>query len=59
MKRFNRQIVDYVDNVKGVQVGSGVAEDPNACPVTVTAEKDGVEETFRAKYTLVGCPTHR
>lgn len=53
MKRFNGQSVDYLYNVKGVQVDSGVAEDPNACPVTVIAEKDGVEETFRAKYALV------
>jgi phenol 2-monooxygenase len=53
MKRFNGQSVDYGYNVKRVQVDSGMAGDIDAYPVTVIAEKDGVEETFKAKYALV------
>ncbi|KFZ07827.1 hypothetical protein V502_09725 [Pseudogymnoascus sp. VKM F-4520 (FW-2644)] len=54
MNRFNGQTVDYGYNVKGVQVDSAIAGDLDAYPVTVITEKDGVEETFKAKYAL-GC----
>lgn len=53
MERFNGQIVDYGYNVKRVQVDSEEAVNPEAYPVTVVALKDGVEETFKAKYALV------
>lgn len=53
MNRFNGQSVDYGYTVKGVQVDSGIAGDLDAYPVTVITEKDGVEETFKAKYALV------
>jgi phenol 2-monooxygenase len=36
-----------------VLVDSAAAADPEAYPVTVTAEKDGKTETFAAKYALV------
>ncbi|KFY62198.1 hypothetical protein V496_04707 [Pseudogymnoascus sp. VKM F-4515 (FW-2607)] len=52
MNRFNGQGVDYGYTVKGVQVDSGIAGDLDAYPVTVITEKDGVEETFKAKYAL-------
>ncbi|RDL31384.1 Uncharacterized protein BP5553_09593 [Venustampulla echinocandica] len=52
MKGFNGQTVDYGYDVKGVQVDSRLAADPAAYPVTVVALKDGVEETFMAKYAL-------
>ncbi|KFZ17942.1 hypothetical protein V501_01467 [Pseudogymnoascus sp. VKM F-4519 (FW-2642)] len=39
--------------VKGVQVDSKAAADLESYPVTVVALKDGVEETFKAKYALV------
>ncbi|KFY14278.1 hypothetical protein V492_02717 [Pseudogymnoascus sp. VKM F-4246] len=52
MNRFNGQSVDYGYNVKGVQIDSEVAGDSVAYPVTVTAEKDGMEESFKAKYVL-------
>lgn len=53
MRRFNGQEVDYGYVVKGVQVDSAAAADAEAYPVTVTAEKDGLEEVFKAKYVLV------
>ncbi|KAF2093199.1 hypothetical protein NA57DRAFT_48666 [Rhizodiscina lignyota] len=54
MQRANGQDVDYGWEVKGVEVNSEKAEDPEAYPVKVTAEKDGKEEVFEAKYVL-GC----
>lgn len=53
MNRFNGQRVDYGYNVKGVQVDSRIVGDFDVYPVTVIAEKDGAEETFKAKYALV------
>jgi len=53
MKRFNGQGVDYGYTVKDVQVDSAKASDPEAYCVTVTTEKDGTEEVFKAKYVLV------
>jgi phenol 2-monooxygenase len=53
MKRFNGQTVDYGYTVKNVHVDSNT----DRYPVTVTAEKDGVEEIFKAKYALVS-PYH-
>ncbi|CZR63787.1 probable 2-polyprenyl-6-methoxyphenol hydroxylase and related FAD-dependent oxidoreductases [Phialocephala subalpina] len=51
MERWNGQKVDYGYVVKGVGVDEGGGGE---YPVIVTAEKDGVEEVFRAKYAL-GC----
>ncbi|KAE8454402.1 hypothetical protein EG329_000024 [Mollisiaceae sp. DMI_Dod_QoI] len=51
MHRWNGQTVDYGYVVNGVSVDR-IDGDPY--PVTVTAEKDGVEEIFKAKYAL-GC----
>lgn len=73
MKRFNEQTVDYGYAVKSVQVNSTVSPQINdngtqngssagsnkAYPVTVVAEKDGIEEVFEAKYVLVGWPEGR
>ena len=53
MKRFNGQDVDYGYRVQSVKVDEEQAEDPNAYPVTVLTEKDGREETFKAKFALV------
>jgi phenol 2-monooxygenase len=53
MKRFNRQEVDYGYTVKDVQVDSASASDLEAHCVTVTTEKGGKEEVFKAKYALV------
>jgi phenol 2-monooxygenase (NADPH) len=66
MKR-NGLVVDYGHVVKSVQVESkelvhtngtshlpsGTTKDDIVYPVTVTTEKDGVEEIFKAKYALV------
>ncbi|OBT86700.1 hypothetical protein VE02_04637 [Pseudogymnoascus sp. 03VT05] len=52
MERFNGQRVDYGYEVKGVQVDSGEAANSEAYPVTVVTVKEGVEETFKAKYAL-------
>lgn len=50
MRRFNGQEIEYGWDVKGVQVlGDG------EYPVKVTAEKDGREQDFEAKYVLVCC----
>ncbi|AEO57248.1 hypothetical protein MYCTH_2303163 [Thermothelomyces thermophilus ATCC 42464] len=47
--------VEYGCEVREVRVDDGAAaEDPDAYAVTVTAVKDGVERTYRAKYVL-GC----
>ena len=53
MKRFNGQDVSYGYRVQSVKVDEEKAKDPNAHPVTVLTEKDGREETFEAKFTLV------
>jgi len=53
MRRVNGQQVDYGYNVRHVQVDSTTANDPKSRCVTVTAEKDGREEVFKAKYVLV------
>ena len=67
MERFNGQTVDYGYAVKSVQVNSTISRQVNGnrakngdtassievYPVTVVAEKDGVEEVFEAKYVLV------
>jgi phenol 2-monooxygenase len=53
MRRFNGQEVDYGFMVKDVEVDSAKADDPEAYCVTVTTEKDGREDVFKAKYVLV------
>lgn len=53
MKRFNGQEVDYGYKVLEVKIDEEKANDPDAYPVAVVAEKDGKEETFEAKYALV------
>ena len=53
MRRSNGQEVDYEYTVKAVEVDSVSATDLQAYPVTVTAEKHGVEAVFKAKYALV------
>ncbi|KAF3384385.1 3-hydroxybenzoate 4-monooxygenase [Penicillium rolfsii] len=52
MQKYNDQQIDYGYNVTSVQVDSEAAVEPDAYPVTVTAEKDGKTETFAAKYAL-------
>ncbi|KAJ6010333.1 hypothetical protein N7451_001745 [Penicillium sp. IBT 35674x] len=52
MQRFNDQHIDYGYNVTDVKVDSTSAADPDAYPVTVTAERDGKTEQFAAKYVL-------
>ncbi|OBT65740.1 hypothetical protein VE03_03344 [Pseudogymnoascus sp. 23342-1-I1] len=54
MRVFNGQKVDYGYLVKNVEVDSTAAADPEAYCVSVTTEKDGHDEVFRAKYAL-GC----
>lgn len=53
MQRYNDQHVHYGYNVTDVTVDSTLAADPEAYPVTVTAERDGKTEQFAAKYVLV------
>ena len=53
MRRFNKQEVDYGYTVKSLQIDSTVVENPEAYPVRVVTEKDGVQEVFEAKYVLV------
>lgn len=53
MKRFNGQEVDYGHKVLEVKVDEEKANDPDAYPVAVVTKKDGIEETFVAKYALV------
>lgn len=53
MQRYNDQLIDYGYNVTDVKVDSTSAADPDAYPVTVTAERDGKTEQFAAKYALV------
>ena len=54
MQKYNDQQIDYGYNVTNVKVDSTFAEDHDAYPVKVTAEKDGKTEIFAAKYALVG-----
>lgn len=55
MRALNGQEIDYGYTVRDVQLNSGLSRDPDAYPVTVTAEKkDGGMETFEAKYVMVG-----
>lgn len=53
MRKYNDQDIDYGYNVTNVEVDSASVADHDAHPVTVTAEKDGVNQTFAAKYALV------
>lgn len=53
MRRFNDQEIDYGYTVRSVRVDSAEAEDSKSYPVTVVAEKEGLEEQFQAKYVLV------
>lgn len=53
MQKYNDQQIDYGYNVTSVEVDSASAANHEAYPVTVTAEKDGKNETFVAKYVLV------
>lgn len=57
MRRFNGQEVDYGYSVKSVKIDSAAAADPSAYCVTVSAEKDGKEEVFNAKFVLVSLLT--
>ncbi|KAJ5567895.1 hypothetical protein N7450_010381 [Penicillium hetheringtonii] len=52
MQKYNDQQIDYGYNVTSVEVDSASAANHEAYPVTVTAEKDGKNETFVAKYVL-------
>ena len=45
--------VEYETEVKGVEVDETEAKNPGAYAVKVTAVKDGVEKTYKAKYVLV------
>ncbi|KAK4986999.1 hypothetical protein LTR50_004951 [Elasticomyces elasticus] len=53
LHRSNGQKVDYGYSVKNVYVDSTALTQTDAYPVTVTTEKDGVEEVFNAKYVLL------
>ncbi|KAF1847067.1 uncharacterized protein K460DRAFT_413874 [Cucurbitaria berberidis CBS 394.84] len=46
--------IEYGWTVKGLEIDETNKDDPNAHCVRVTAEKDGEEETWEAKYVL-GC----
>lgn len=50
MKAWSGQEIDYGYAVKGVKIDQTASA---SHPVTVTAEKDGQEETFQAQYVLV------
>ncbi|PYH85677.1 hypothetical protein BO82DRAFT_429176 [Aspergillus uvarum CBS 121591] len=52
MRRFNGQEIDYGYTVQGVEVDRTKVADPEAYPVTVTAEKAGTVERFEAKYVM-------
>ncbi|KIV91191.1 hypothetical protein PV10_05755 [Exophiala mesophila] len=54
MKKNGGEEVEYGYTVKHVEVDPTLVDDPSAYAVTVLAEKDGTEETFKAKYVL-GC----
>jgi phenol 2-monooxygenase len=53
MSAFNDQKVDYGYTVKTVEVDGAKTVQADAYPVTVVAEKGGLEEVFKAKYALV------
>ena len=53
MKKNGGEEVEYGYTVKHVEVDPTLVDDPTAYAVTVLAEKDGTEETFKAKYVLV------
>ncbi|KAK0642729.1 FAD-dependent monooxygenase terD [Lasiodiplodia hormozganensis] len=54
MRGFGGPEIEYGWEVKGVEVDeeAAVVADPEAYAVKVVAEKDGVQEEFRAKYAL-------
>lgn len=54
MHALNGQEIDYGYNVRDVQVDSRLSGNPEAYPVKVMADKNGVTETFEAKYVMVG-----
>jgi phenol 2-monooxygenase len=49
--------IEYGWTTKDIQVDSTTKDDPDAYPCRVTAEKDGKEETWGAKYVLVSRST--
>ena len=53
MKRRNGQDVDYNCNVLDLAFREQQQDDPDAYPVTLTVESQGVKETYDAKYVLV------
>lgn len=46
--------VEYQCEVKGLEVDSAAAKDPDAYAVRVTTVHDGKEKVYQAKYVLVG-----
>jgi phenol 2-monooxygenase (NADPH) len=54
IKKHHGSEIQYGMAVKDIRVDSEKMDDPNAYPVAVTAEKDGGEYVFEAKYALVG-----
>ncbi|KAF2418782.1 phenol 2-monooxygenase [Tothia fuscella] len=54
VKKYSGQDVEYGVSVKNVSLDSSTVEDPHAISATVTAEKDGTEVIYKAKYIL-GC----
>ncbi|KAK5061600.1 hypothetical protein LTR84_008144 [Exophiala bonariae] len=54
MHRNGGKPVEYGYTVKSVDVDASLVDQPSAHAVTVIAEKNGKEETFKAKYVL-GC----
>jgi phenol 2-monooxygenase len=53
VKKHSGQDIQYSVAVKDVEVDSTAVGDPHAMAVTVTAEKDGKEAVYKAKYVLV------
>jgi len=53
MQEFHGQEISYGFAVKSVEVDASAAWDPEAFCVLVTATKDSVDTTFKAKYVLV------
>lgn len=53
MRKSNGREVEYGYTVKSVEVDESTAGDPEAYCCTVVAERDGVDEVFKAKYVLV------
>jgi phenol 2-monooxygenase (NADPH) len=51
--------IAYGYEVKGVEVDSAAASDPDAYCCTVVASKSGRHYSFRAKYVLVSIPISR